>query len=259
MTMPENNLPLINADITRGCGVRAQHALYACIPTGDTPIPIEDFILDPPLPWASGHFRGPRLYERNDGVTDMILWIGQEHYPYVSDFIEEARQHGISRRVPVSRQLTYSMLDSSKSRILLVHPRAIYKGAYRLSPTAPVSPPDALTPHPRPTQGDCDHPRQRGANDTYCAFAGWELSATVSQNGHQVESDSSEYAQIQTPSVGYTVRHPLEVGSEDHWRPGIFAAFPMSHFEYVNNTGGMPEVAVNALGRNRSITAVTYQ
>ena len=257
--MPESGLPLINSTIVRGCGTRIQHALYACIPTGDTAIPIERFILDPPLPWSMGHFRGPRLYERNDGVTDMILWIGQEHYPYVSDFIEEARQHGISRRVPISRQLTYHMLDSRDSRILLVHPRAIYKGCYRLNPTEPIAPPEALTPRPDPTQGDCNHPRERGSRDTYCAFAGWELSATDTQSGHEVNIDGPNYAHIHTPSVDYIVRQPLEMGDEDQWRPGIFAAFPMSHFEYVNNNGGMPERAAEVLGQNISITAVTYK
>lgn len=256
--MPESSLPLINATVTRGCGTRIQHALYACVPTGEMAVPIEAFVLDPPLPWSMGHFRGPRLYERNDGVTDMILWIGQEHYPYVSDFIEEARQHGISRRVPVSKQLTYSLLDSHNSRILLVHPRAIYKGSYRLNPTEPVAPPEALTPRPAPTQGDCDHPRERGSQDTYCAFAGWELSATDTRTGHEVTPDG-DYANIQTPSVEYSVRQPLEMGSDDQWRPGIFAAFPMSHFEYVNNNGGLPERAAETLGRNASITAVTYK
>tara|TARA_Y100000310_G_scaffold338657_1_gene428984 strand:+ start:7960 stop:8550 length:591 start_codon:yes stop_codon:yes gene_type:complete len=196
------------------------------------------------------------------------LWVGQEHYPYVSDFVEEARQHGVSRRVPITRELTYSVLDHRDSRILLVHPRAIYNGNYTLRDTG-ADEPDILVPRePRKDQRDlngrtnvrdCDHPLCRTRSDTYCAFAGWDLSTGDSVKGHEV-SDHDEFKRVVTPSVEYLVRPPKVVtGSNKDWRPGIFAAFPLSHFEYVNSQGGLSSRAASVLGRNTAITAVTYK
>tara|TARA_Y100000593_G_scaffold496_1_gene966 strand:+ start:261 stop:1067 length:807 start_codon:yes stop_codon:yes gene_type:complete len=268
--MPDQQIPIVNSAIRRGCGYRVEHALYACVPTGAEGVEIESFILDPPLPWGQGHFRGPRLYERQDGVTDMILWIGQEHYPYVSDFIEEARQHGISRRVPITRELTYSMLTHRDSRILLVHPRAIYNGTYRLRQTIGVDEPEILAPRTlrkdrmdmtgAPNARDCDHPLCRTKSDTYCAFAGWDLSANDSVKGVHEVVDHEGYKRVVTPSVEYLVRPTVSVeGTDKDWRPGIFAAFPLSHFEYVNSEGGLSTRAATTLGRNTAITAVTYK
>ncbi len=274
--MPDQEIPLVNSAIRRGCGYRVEHGLYACVPTGADGVSIEDFILDPPLPWTQGHFRGPRLYERQSGVTDMILWIGQEHYPYVSDFIEEARQHGISRRVPITRELTYDMLSHRDSRILLVHPRAIYNGTYTLESTMEdEDEPAIVRPHEvrkdrreglpffyknSSNSRDCDHPLCRTKSDTYCAFAGWELSTTDSVKGVHEVSDHEGYKRVTTPSVEYLVRSTVSVeGTDKDWRPGIFAAFPLSHFEYVNSEGGLSARAATTLGRNAAITAVTYK
>jgi len=246
---------LVNANIERGCGRRQIGALYACVPTSTSGTPIEYFIVDPPLPWNAGHFRGARLHTRADGTVDMLLWVGAEHYPFVSDFIEEARIHGISRRVPVSKELGYSILTPNKSRILLVHPRAIFEGGY----TQPeYSRESDLRPSVLPTGGDCNHPTERTKGITYCAFAGWGISSLWSMSNHSVE-EADLLAKIITPSVEYFVRRPNRVvpPTLDCFRPGIFAAFPLSHFEFVNPNGGLSEGAANSLGRNTAHTAVT--
>jgi len=250
-------LPLVNAAITRGCGTRQAHGLYACVPTGQSGLPIEHFVLDPPIAWNGGHFRGARLHQRADGGTDMLIWVGGEHYPFVSDFIEEARMHGISRRVPVSREVAYSVLEAQRSRILLVHPRAIFNGDYKRPECAGAT---GIKPNYVNQSRDCTHPTERTQEITFCAFAGWGLSSMWSMNGHTVD-EADLLAKVTTPSVEYFVRKPLRVQPPhlDQFSAGIFAAFPLSHFEYVNPNGGLTDAAATALGRNTSVTAVTYK
>jgi hypothetical protein len=117
----------INSAIERGCGTRAEGGLYVCVPTSSTGIPVEAFVIDPPIPWSEGPFRGARLHKRSNGVTDLLLWVGAEYYPTIADFIVEGSRHGFSKRVPTHREADYSVLTSD-SRILLVHPRAIVTG-----------------------------------------------------------------------------------------------------------------------------------
>src|SRR6266581_2222331 len=60
--------------------------------------------------------------ETNAPVYDVLIWVGAEHYPEATDYIEETRRLGASRRI--NPQLDLSRL-TCRSRMLLAHPRAI--------------------------------------------------------------------------------------------------------------------------------------
>lgn len=60
---------------------------------------------------------GVELVERG-GVVHVIDWVGEQHYPAVTDFLEEGRVLGFSRRI--SSTLDLSRL-TAESRILVVH------------------------------------------------------------------------------------------------------------------------------------------
>jgi hypothetical protein len=114
--------------VVRGCGTRVKNGVYAETLLGPDGHPIECFIKDPAMPidaQAMGLTQiGIKLIE-HDGVTHIFDWVGEGYYPNVSDFIEEVRRFGASRRLPSN--LDFSKLSVS-SRLILLHSRALTPG-----------------------------------------------------------------------------------------------------------------------------------
>jgi hypothetical protein len=54
------------------------------------------------------------------------MWVGKENYPYVPDFVEEARRFGISKRIP--RDFPIERLQPG-SKLILIHARGRLTGA----------------------------------------------------------------------------------------------------------------------------------
>jgi len=110
----------------RGCGSRVVGGVYAEVKTGDEGVPIEAFLVDPPSPVDAQALgltdKGVRLVQLGDTwhVFDII---GENYYPNVADFVEEGRWMGVSRRLPSN--LDFSKIDPEKSRLVLLHRRAI--------------------------------------------------------------------------------------------------------------------------------------
>ena len=110
----------------RGCGSRVVGGVYAEVKQGDEGMPIEAFLVDPPSPVDAQALgltdKGVRLVQLGETwhVFDII---GEKHYPNVADFVEEGRRMGVSRRLPSS--LDFSKIDPEKSRLVLLHRRAI--------------------------------------------------------------------------------------------------------------------------------------
>jgi len=112
--------------VVRGCGRRIPGGIY--FETGLSPfgVPITEFLWDPPVPLEDPRdvaAIGTQLQER-DGVFHILDWVGEIHYPNVTDFIEEVKRFGLSRRLAETHD--FSKL-SSQSRILLIHPRAFIR------------------------------------------------------------------------------------------------------------------------------------
>jgi hypothetical protein len=110
--------------VVRGCGSRQAGGAYACTDLGDWGLPLEAFLLDPPVvidPDGIGLTPvGVTMIER-EGATHLVDWVGSKFYPNVADFVEEVRRHGLSRRL--SRKLDFARLTKD-SKILLAHSRA---------------------------------------------------------------------------------------------------------------------------------------
>ena len=230
-------------------------------------MPIEYFIIDPPMLWTQGPFRGVQFIKRSDEITDMIMWVGAEHYPFPSDFIEEGRAHGFSKRVPLNADADYSVLTPMQSRIILVHPRAYMREGYKLreGKNDPATVPTLDRPSDM-THCDCDHAAKHIGNAlTPCTFATWDLSALHSTKGHVVtyDDDDATTAHIVTPSVEYDVHVPISPKEEsgkcitDALCAAVFLALPWSHFEYVSESNTMPQIIADKLGNNVNVTAVT--
>ena len=245
---------------TRGCGTRKEGGLYACTGQSSTGLPIEAFIIDPAIPFTSGPFRGVQWVRREDGIYDLLLWVGAEHYPHLSDFVEEGRIMGFSKRIPINASdNNYEKITFGSSRMLLVHPNAIIKTQYELNPKNNL--PDVKPRIERPNNTKC------GCSVFYepfikaqvpCTFATWDLS------GHRknaVTSANGELATIETPSVKYTVKKSI-VGDDSYTKEaeaGIFLALPLTHFEYVSEQHTLPDTVSKKLGNNAKGTAVVPQ
>ena len=110
----------------RGCGSRVVGGIYAEVKNGTGGSPIEAFLIDPPQAVDAQALgltdKGVRLIEIG-GVWHVFDIVGEKHYPYVADFVEEGRRMGISRRLP--QNLDFEKLDLVNSRLVLLHRKAL--------------------------------------------------------------------------------------------------------------------------------------
>jgi hypothetical protein len=119
--------------VPRGCGDREPGGVYAESGLSPWGRPLEEFLIDPPLPIPEGLdlVNKPQLWQRmlssgepaldEEGlpIYDLLIWVGGEFYPYCCDYLEEARRYGASRRL--NPNLDLSLLSRS-SRMILAHP-----------------------------------------------------------------------------------------------------------------------------------------
>lgn len=123
------------ATAARGCGVREPGGVY--LETRVDPIrglPIERFLIDPAIRVPEEmHLpnRGVAILRRHesDPTCDVYDRVGTASYPNVTDFIEETKRLGLSRRIPANANFA---LLSDKSEIRLAHPRALIENAVLL-------------------------------------------------------------------------------------------------------------------------------
>lgn len=85
--------------------------------------PIEQFLTDPTAPFDIVQFGvravGTHTFTDASGVTHVLDWVGAEYYETVSDFVEEARLMGISRKI----ELRQAQQLSRASKLYLLHPK----------------------------------------------------------------------------------------------------------------------------------------
>lgn len=137
--------PEVYADpIERGCGRRKPGGLYLECGLSKRGVSPEELMYDPALVLPPGLdlINKPQILPRlcpilNAGqvidyepefdlltgqpIYDVYIWIGEEFYPSLADFVEEARIAGISRQIP--RTLKVELLTRA-SQMVLVHPCA---------------------------------------------------------------------------------------------------------------------------------------
>lgn len=122
--------------VERGCGEREPGGVYAESGLSNHGLPLEAFLMDPPLPIPAGLdlINKPQLWQRvlpsgdpvldleERPIYDLLIWVGQEHYEYAPDYLEEVRRYGASRKLNPNLDLS---LLSSASRMILAHPCVI--------------------------------------------------------------------------------------------------------------------------------------
>ncbi len=148
--------------------------------------------------------RAPIVQEK-EGIKDLIFWVGQEFYPFCPDYIEETRLFGVSKRIPVTMDL--SGIVPFRSHMHFIHPRAI---ADTVAP-AENCPRDLPLHH---------------KGDEFCIKALYYFVDAI-------QTDKGYIRQI--GSTSYYIPLLLKNACPEY-SPGFFLSLPFTHMEYV-----MPE------------------
>ncbi|MCM8786373.1 MAG: hypothetical protein NC899_09130 [Candidatus Omnitrophica bacterium] len=182
--------------IKRGCGKRVVGGLYICCGLSPFGKPIEYFIIDPPEYVEYKNFRSPIFIG-----DDLLIWVGSEYYPYPSDFIEEAKAFGVSKRIPVNFPVERI---TTISKMYFVHSKSIVEN-YRELP-APFYCPKNYQHHLK--QEEC------------CIGYSYSLSSVSDGNTRKIGDTE------------YTI-YPFKENVKPQYRQGIFLALPVTHFDFI--------------------------
>jgi len=214
----------------RACGSRKQDALYIKVEQSSDGLPIESFLLDPAPKWSGDvPLRSPMLVKADDkDYNHVILGVGENNYPTVPDFVEEARKMGVSKRIP--RNFDFSQVTKGKSRLILMHPK-----------TKPMFDYDIERECPRQPEEEHD-----------CLFKLWNLAglevSTDKHDSRECQFDA-DIVEVNLPcGRSYQVKKPIypDMGEYQQefsqlYDPGLFISLPIHRFEYVNSDKKIPK------------------
>ncbi len=205
--------------ITRGCGKRKAGGLYVCSGLSPFGMPLEYFIIDPPYPFDGEAFRSPILFER-EGKNHIMMWVGADNYKYCSDFLEETRHFGVSKRIPADYPIEKL---SEGSMMFLVHPKAIIENFS-------ILPPPEYCPKENP---------EHEANMEYCIGHSYQIA----------EPTEGKFSRKIGDAV-YDVFPCEEFGTDQCvFKAGTFLRMPITHFDHIKDNGRVsPSIAEKQTG-----------
>lgn len=222
----------------RGCGERQKSGIYACSGFSPEGRPIEHFLFCPPHYYGEKFHRAPKLADVGVGTNNgLVTWVGAEFYPFPSDFIEEAKLQGVSKRIPGTWPIDKLTLPAW---LVCVHAKARLMNALSMGMKTPAYCPRSI--HADPSRHDIMMP--------ICLGRSWELApqtnwrspisgATESETaGHPIRKIGSTRYQVFPPeyqlkSQAIEIVKGREAVVQPAYEPGVFAIFPLTHFEYV--------------------------
>jgi len=254
---------ILTAPQVRGCGERSKGGFYAC--SGFSPYgrPIEHFLFCPPHYYSGKFSRAPKLADVGDGSNNgIITWIGAEYYPYPSDFIEEAKLLGVSRRIPATWPVDKLTLPAW---LVCMHSKARLMNALSMGMTTPAYCPIGV---------HSDRAAPPSVTLEKCLGRSWELAPQTSWRSPitgKKECEIDGYASRRIGSTKYQVFPPeyalrsqafeIVKGIESIVAPayerGMFAMFPLSHFEWIRS--GKKEEDDKILSKKTSIPIVEVE
>lgn len=264
MLFPDN-FPKASTE-PRGCGERVPGGAYAESGGSSSGLPIESFMFDPPRPlppgldlvnktiiWQRPGTNGqPELDENGQPIFDLLIHIGAAHYPYVPDFVEEARRLGVSRRINSNADLS---LLSIHSQIWLAHPKAIPLNWQDLTP--PELCEKHLLRHDLVSYRELElDPAHDEARPGPCIFKLWQL--IPEEEGDCIPMDTSneqstEGEPLHLRTIGSTV-YPFNPSGEsaDGWAEGFILCLPLTGIALVRRDDG----SVNERAKEKVLAGV---
>lgn len=213
----------------RGCGTRVKGGIYAECPLSSYGLPLEEFIVDPPIPVDAKELGvtqvGVKLIDRK-GTWHIMDWVGSTHYPNVADYVEEVRRFGLSRRLSTS--LDFKKL-TSQSRILLLHSHAYIYNFDEYAETEPSLEELAnCSPYPSCPKNLPEHIRPNMS--TMCIRLWYQdVTGGTKIKGRQVtrKMPSFEYQALEAPE-----------DIKPDYRVAIFASFPITNLAVIKDEQG---------------------
>lgn len=229
--------------LQRACGYRREGKPY--ITTGTEPygMPVEYFLLCPPFVVYEDQFgiapQGISVVEASwrgaAGIYDAWDWVGMEYYPWVPDFVEEARLHGTSR-LP-QPNFPFHLL-SDESRHFFLHSKASI-----VNPTLPHDNRLFLRQCPKEIEAHAEQPQQ--VYDM-CTALLWETCGTNTNEEKRVYDV--------TLKCGFEglMRVKYEAGAAPkqwklEWQLAVFMWLPITSIEVIYSPDGAHEKALNLL------------
>jgi len=236
----------------RGCGEREAGGIYLMTPLSAGGRPVEEFLVCPPVPIRDPDAAGVSpigvKVVQEGGTNHVVDWVGREHYPLVTDFVEEVRRMGVSRRVP--KTFPFQLL-SDRSMMILLHSRAVIANWNELAA--------ALYEN---AEGDAGAwrgcplriPTHTQPLPEMCAGLWWDDG--VPRDGDSVSEGTRQFLR-QMPSFAYRLNQPLVTTTHVL---GIFARFPIIRLEVIADPdAGTHEEALEKIGRCELPVAVVKE
>jgi hypothetical protein len=225
--------------VSRGCGAtREEGGLYLEVGLSEHGRPFDSFLLDPlvalhPDDLLAIPRLGQTLIDGPDGITHVIDWVGEAHYPYATDFLEEGRRKGFSRKI--SRELQIGRLDPGKSFIYFLHARG-FLANWPLYQAATVSAANIYRCREESLRRALS--RDRGTNPhlmpdctVHCCRHLWSAAPV---------DDGALRRRIFT-DFDYDVSPPYDQVIYPDWKAAYVARFPITNFTVIRSRDGAHE------------------
>ena len=240
--MSNATVPLARSTIARGCGdARTAGAVY--LESGLSPsgrLDLEHFLADPPVEYKTDQKIGVDFVQDKNGTWHIFDWVGSEHYPYPSDFLEEGRLHGFSRKI--SRNSQFDKLTPD-SRLVFVHPRAIVTNARDIHPHLPEHRIKHHCAHYAKT-GDDKHIHEPGTSCTRLWYA------LAPANNTRVTGDGMLIPERQVSKDTAYVVEPLPFDApEPTFKSGIIAQLPITNISVIHSAGDTHKATLDRLAQ----------
>jgi hypothetical protein len=243
--------------VERGCGDREPGGVYCESGLSPHGRPLEDFLIDPPLPIPDGLdlVNKPQLWQRmsttgepildaqDHPIFDLLIWVGAEHYEYCPDFVEEVERYGASRRLNPNLDLS---LLSAASRMILAHPKVI--NTAWLEQQMPQECGKHIQGHARsdavaePEGHEDERDEDESDEDVEpspcgpCLYKLWEL---IPIDAAQTVIDQQGESPLCLRAVGSTTYSYRPTGETvEGLTPGLFAALPITGFALIQFADG---------------------
>ncbi len=162
--------------------------------------PIEEFLIDPPVPVNPDDLGLSHIGVMITNEGHVIDWIGESHYPYPADFVEEVRRMGVSRKV--SQTTDFSKLAPG-AMLIFAHAKAVC-----------LNPEVGLTECPSGLHGPGE----------LCASLMWSIP----------EAGEEDCGTRPLVKDHYEVHH----NADTRFAPGLFLAVPLTNISIISDDAG---------------------
>lgn len=237
--------PTAMPNTVRGCGeARTKGGLYLECGLSVGGAPLEHFLVDPPhlVDPKADRIRalGVELIDGPDGIVHVLDWVGAEHYPYATDFLEEARRKGVSRKISPHTEL--HRLTPGKSQLFIVHARGYVENWRDYS----------VYEHDRAGELPWRHcqryARTNGQDTSHIMMPSTSCSRYLWQAFENVDAGDGAWPLRRFTDFEYRIFPPTKALTPQ-WRPAIVARVPITNFTVIRDDDGSHQATVERVRR----------